>query len=47
MTDEEPKKIDSDLKKELLKKTSEDGFHTIEDAKKKLEGKIPTKPKED
>ncbi len=46
MTDEE-KKIPDDLKKELLKKTSEDGYHSIEDAKKKLEGKIPTGPKEE
>ena len=44
MADEE-KKIPPDLKKELLKKTSEDGFHSIEDAKAKLEGKIPTKKK--
>ena len=43
----EEKKIPDDLKKELIKKTKEDGFHTIEDAKAKLEGKIPTKPKED
>ncbi|WP_455142652.1 hypothetical protein [Candidatus Hodarchaeum mangrovi] len=42
---EEEKKIPEDLKKELLKKTKEDGFHSIEDAKAKLEGKIPTKPK--
>jgi hypothetical protein len=43
----EEQKIPEDLKKELLKKTSEDGFHSIEDAKAKLEGKIPTKPKDD
>jgi hypothetical protein len=43
MSDEEPKKIDPELKKELLKKTSEDGYHTVEDAAAKLEGKIPTK----
>ena len=30
MTDEE-KKIPEDLKKELLKKTKEDGYHSIED----------------
>ncbi|MFX0013760.1 MAG: hypothetical protein ACFFB2_03265 [Promethearchaeota archaeon] len=41
------KKIPADLKKELLKKTSDDGFHSIEEAKAKLEGKIPTKPKEE
>ena len=46
MSDEE-KKIPSDLKKELLKKTSENGYHSIEEAKAKLEGKIPTKPKEE
>ncbi len=46
MSDEE-KKIPEDLKKELLKKTSDDGFHSLEDAKAKLEGKIPTKPKEE
>ena len=46
MADEE-QKIPKDLKKELLKKTDEDGFHSIEDAKAKLEGKIPTKPKDD
>ena len=46
MSDEE-QKIPQDLKDELLKKTKEDGFHSIEDAKAKLEGKIPTKPKED
>ena len=47
MTDEEKKKIPDDLKKELLKKTSEDGYHSIEDAAAKLEGKIPTKKKEE
>lgn len=44
MPDEE-KKIPDDLKEELLKKISEDGFHSIEDAKAKLERfleKIPT-----
>ena len=44
---EEEQKIPKDLKKELLKKTSEDGYHSIEDARAKLEGKIPTKPKEE
>ncbi len=43
----EGKKIPKQIKKELLEKTSEDGFHTMEDAKAKLEGKIPTKPKEE
>ena len=47
MTDEE-KKIPDDVKKELLKKTEEDGFRGgIEAAKAKLEGKIPTKAKDD
>ena len=44
---EDEKKIPDDLKKELLKKTSDDGYHDIEDIKAKLEGKIPTKPKEE
>ena len=43
MADKEQKKIDPELKKELLKKTSEDGYHSIEDAAAKLEGKIPGK----
>ncbi|MHA2298977.1 MAG: hypothetical protein ACXAEU_12780 [Candidatus Hodarchaeales archaeon] len=47
MSEEERKEIDPDLKKELLKKTADDGFHTVEDAAKKLEGKIPLKPKEE
>ncbi len=47
MSDEE-KHIPDDVKKELLKKTKDDGFRGgIEEAKKKLEGKIPTKPKEE
>lgn len=47
MTDEK-KKIPDDLKKELLKKTEDDGFRGgIEAAKAKLEGKIPTKAKDD
>ncbi|MFW9930741.1 MAG: hypothetical protein ACFFD1_15235 [Candidatus Thorarchaeota archaeon] len=45
MPEEKKKKIDDDLKKELLEKTSQDGYHSIEDAAAKLEGKIPTKPK--
>ncbi len=45
---EEEKKMPDDLKKELLKKTKEDGFRGgIEATKAKLEGKIPTKPKEE
>jgi hypothetical protein len=47
VSEEERKEIDPDLKKELLKKTADDGFHTVEDAAKKLEGKIPLKPKEE
>ena len=47
MSEEEKKEIDPKLKKELLKKTSDDGYHTVEDAAKKLEGKIPTKPKDE
>ncbi|UCE13458.1 MAG: hypothetical protein JSV04_14905 [Candidatus Heimdallarchaeota archaeon] len=43
----EEQKIPDDLKKELLKKTSEDGYHSIEEAKAKLEGKIPTKLKKE
>ena len=44
---EDEKKIPEDIKKELLKKTADDGYHDIEDIKSKLEGKIPTKPKEE
>ncbi len=45
---EDDQKIPDDLKKELLKKTKDDGFRGgIEEAKAKLEGKIPTKPKEE
>ncbi|MFW9778357.1 MAG: hypothetical protein ACFFE8_05835 [Candidatus Heimdallarchaeota archaeon] len=47
MSEDEKQKIPDDLKKELLKKTGEDGYHSIEDAKAKLEGKIPTKKKEE
>ncbi len=47
MTDEK-KKMPDDIKKELLKKTDDDGFRGgIEAAKAKLEGKIPTKAKDD
>ena len=47
MTDEN-KKIPDDLKKELLKKTEDDGFRGgIDAAKKKLEGKIPTESKDE
>ena len=45
---EEEQKMPDDLKKELLKKTKDDGFRGgIDAAKAKLEGKIPTKPKEE
>ena len=47
MTDEK-KKMPDDLKKELLKKTEDDGFRgAIDKMKAKLEGKIPTKAKDD
>ena len=50
-TKEKPKEkpkpaIPSDVKKELLEKTSSDGYHSIEEAQKKLEGKIPVKKPE-
>ncbi len=45
---EEEQKLPDDVKKELLKKTKDDGFRGgIEEAKAKLEGKIPVKPKEE
>ncbi|MHA1224968.1 MAG: hypothetical protein ACTSSG_11720 [Candidatus Heimdallarchaeaceae archaeon] len=44
--EEEKKKIPEDLKKELLEKTGETSSDVSEVAKK-LEGKIPTKPKEE
>ena len=43
---EEEKKIPEDLKKELLKKTGESSADVSEVAAK-LEGKIPTKPKDE
>ncbi|MHA1305262.1 MAG: hypothetical protein ACTSQE_11310 [Candidatus Heimdallarchaeaceae archaeon] len=43
---EEEKKIDPELKKELLKKTGEASSDVSEIAEK-LEGKIPTKPKKE
>ncbi len=43
---EEEKKIPDELKKELLEKTGESSSDVSEIAEK-LEGKIPTKPKED
>lgn len=45
MSDEE-KKIPDDLKKELLEKTGESSSDVNEVAAK-LEGKIPTKPKDE
>lgn len=44
MPEEKKKQIPKDIKDELLQKTSEDGHHTMEEAAKKLEGKIPTGP---
>jgi len=43
---EEEKKIPADLKKELLEKTS-DSSKDISEIAAKLEGKIPTKPKDE
>ena len=47
--EEERPKIDEDIKKELLKKTKEGegGTHDVSEIASKLEGKIPTKPKEE
>ncbi len=42
----EEKKLPADLKKELLEKTGESSSDVSEVAEK-LEGKIPTKPKEE
>ncbi|MHA1115478.1 MAG: hypothetical protein ACTSRR_07910 [Candidatus Heimdallarchaeaceae archaeon] len=46
MSEEEERKIDPDLKKELLEKTGESSSD-VDEIAKKLEGKIPTKPKEE
>ncbi|MBY9001475.1 MAG: hypothetical protein KGD64_11200 [Candidatus Heimdallarchaeota archaeon] len=46
MSEDEKKKIPDDLKKELLEKTGESSSDVSEIAAK-LEGKIPTKPKEE
>ncbi len=43
---EEDKKMDEDLKKELLEKTGKSSSD-VDDIAKKLEGKIPTKPKDE
>jgi hypothetical protein len=43
---EEEKKIPEDLKKELLKKTGE-ASSDVSEVAAKLEGKIPTKPKDE
>ena len=43
---EEEKKIPDDLKKELLQKTGE-ASSDVDEIAAKLEGKIPTKPKDD
>lgn len=44
--EEEKKRIPADLKKELLEKTG-DSSSDIDEVAAKLEGKIPTKPKEE
>ncbi len=46
MSEEEEKKIPEDLKKELMKKTGE-ASSDVDEVAAKLEGKIPTKPKEE
>lgn len=46
MSEEEEKKIPEDLKKELMKKTGESSSD-VDEIAEKLEGKIPTKPKEE
>lgn len=43
---EEEKKIPDELKKELLKKTGESSSD-VDEVAAKLEGKIPTKPKDE
>ncbi len=43
---EEEKKIPNDLKKELLEKTGESSSD-VDEVAAKLEGKIPTKPKDE
>ncbi len=43
----EEQHIPDDLKKELLEKTKKSGTLDIEERAKLLEGKIPTKPKEE
>lgn len=44
--EEEKRKIPEDLKKELLEKTGETSSD-VDEIAAKLEGKIPTKPKEE
>ena len=46
MSEEEEKTIPKDLKKELMKKTGESSSD-VDAIAEKLEGKIPTKPKEE
>lgn len=46
MSEEEEKRIPEDLKKELLEKTGETSSD-VDEIAAKLEGKIPTKPKEE
>ena len=49
MMSEEERKIPEDLKKELLERTHDEGEGTLDvsERAKMLEGKIPTKPKEE
>ena len=46
MMSEEEKKIPDELKKELLEKTGETSSD-VDEVAAKLEGKIPTKPKDE
>ena len=46
MSEEEEKKIPEDLKKELLQRTGQ-ASSDVNEVAAKLEGKIPTKPKEE
>ncbi len=44
---EEERHIPDDLKKELLEKTKKSGTLDVEERAAMLEGKIPTKPKDE
>jgi hypothetical protein len=46
-SEEERPRIDEDLKKELVEKAKDKGTKDISEIAAKLEGKIPTKPKEE